>query len=42
LYETLILTLLAVPAYYFGISGENGIDFMPMIDPLNDSMDPRY
>jgi len=42
LHETLILTLLAVPAYYFGIRGEQWIDFMPLIDSLNDHFDFRY
>lgn len=30
----MILTLLVIPAYYFGIRGEGFIDLMRQIDPL--------
>ena len=42
LYETTILVLLVVPAYYFGICGDQFIDFMTLIDPLLNSIDGRY
>jgi NADH-quinone oxidoreductase subunit M len=34
LHEFIILSLLVVPAYYFGIRGENFIDLMILLDPL--------
>lgn len=34
LHEIVILVLLVIPAYYFGIRGDNFIDLMRQIDPL--------
>jgi NADH:ubiquinone oxidoreductase subunit 4 (subunit M) len=34
LHEVVILVMLAVPAYYFGINGMDFIEFMSVIDPL--------
>lgn len=34
LHEVIILTLLVIPVYYFGIKGENLIDFITIIEPV--------
>lgn len=38
LHEFIILSLLVIPAYYFGIRGENFIDLMILIDPMLNHM----
>lgn len=42
LHEISILTLLVIPAYYFGIRGESFIDLMRQIDPLLNHYSGNY
>jgi NADH-quinone oxidoreductase subunit M len=42
LHEIIILVLLTIPTYYFGVRGEQIIDYMTLIDPMTNHVDTRY